>query len=58
MEKRNEHTEAQGVKDALDFPGVATNRADDNKTTPCMVKEDVKELNNNPRNTDADMPGK
>lgn len=58
MEKRQEHTEQQSVKDALDYPGVATDRADDDKTTPCMVKEDVKELNNNPRNNDMDSQAK
>ena len=38
------------------YPGVETNVADKNKVTPDMVKEDVKELNNNPRNNDVEMP--
>lgn len=38
------------------YPGVAEDVTDDEKTTACKVKDDVKELNNNPRNTDIDMP--
>lgn len=38
------------------YPGVAEDVADDEKTTACKVKADVRELNNNPRNTDIDMP--
>mgnify|MGYP007107615636 CR=1 FL=1 len=30
------------------YRGVAVDQADDEKVTPKMVKEDVKELNNNP----------
>lgn len=43
--------EAQDVKDALDYPGVANDRADKGETTPEMVKQSTKELNNNPRNS-------
>lgn len=39
-----------------DNPGAATDAADNDKVCPAAVKEDVKELNNNPRNTDIDMP--
>lgn len=35
------------------YPGVAPNIADDEKVDPAMVKQDVKELNNNPRSTDG-----
>lgn len=37
------------------YPGDARS-AGDRKATPCEVKEDVKELNNNPRNSDDEMP--
>lgn len=40
-------------KSALDFPGVAQNIADSDKATPALEKQSVKELNNNPRNTDG-----
>lgn len=42
------------VEEALDYPGVATNRADHDKTDKSLVKEDVKDLNNNPRNNEID----
>ena len=32
--------------------GVDVNKADDGKVSEKMVKEDTKELNNNPRNND------
>ncbi len=38
------------------FPGVAEDIADKEKTTDCEVRADVRDLNNNPRNTDIDMP--
>ena len=38
------------------YPGVATDKADNGKVTPKEVKDDVKNLNNNPRNCDMDMP--
>lgn len=37
------------------YPGEVRS-AGDKKVTPCEVKEDVKELNNNPRNSDDEMP--
>lgn len=37
------------------YPGDARS-AGDKKATPCEVKEDVKELNNNPRNSDDERP--
>lgn len=40
------------AKASKNFPGVDVNVADDNKVDPKMVKEEVKELNNNPRNSD------
>lgn len=45
--------EARLVQDALDYPGISTDISDDEKTTPEMVKQSTKELNNNPRNTDG-----
>lgn len=35
------------------YPGVAPDIADDEKVDPALVKQDVKELNNNPRSTDG-----
>lgn len=46
MEKKITKKECE----AEHYPGVATDIADDEKTTPEFVKEDVKNLNNNPRN--------
>lgn len=34
------------------YRGVDVNKADDGKVSEKMVKEDTKELNNNPRNND------
>ena len=38
------------------YPGVSADIADDNKTDKKDVKQDIKLLNNNPRNTDMHMP--
>lgn len=35
-----------------DYPGVAIDAGDNNDISPRLVKEDVKNLNNNPRDTD------
>lgn len=40
-----------------DLPGSQIDSADDNKATEQEVKQDVRELNNNPRNTDGPCPG-
>ena len=40
-----------------DLPGAAVDCADNEKTTEQRVKADVKNLNNNPRNTDGPRPG-
>lgn len=37
---------------AMEYPGVALNDADNNKDTECLQKQSTKELNNNPRNND------
>lgn len=48
---------AEAAKSALrDFPGAAVDKGNDGKTDPCLVKERTSALNNNPRNTDYDMP--
>ena len=47
MEKN--HTENKAEKE---YRGADVNVADKNKVTPNMVKKDVEELNNNPRNND------
>lgn len=43
-------------KDVGTYPGVAPDCADDNTVDKKEVREDVRNLNNNPRNTDIDMP--
>lgn len=40
------------VEDALDYSGVAIDKADNDKTDSDLVKEMTKEINNNPRNND------
>lgn len=40
------------VQDENKYRGVNVDRADDEKVTAKMVREDTKELNNNPRNDD------
>lgn len=36
------------------YPGADVNRGDNDKNTPCLRKQDVRILNNNPRNNDID----
>lgn len=44
---------ASKVKNALEnYPGAAIDSSDGDKVSPKMVAEDVKQLNNNPRNND------
>ncbi|MCM1077810.1 MAG: hypothetical protein NC411_10680 [Bacteroides sp.] len=50
MEKKGKATDP--VQNDSKFRGVNVNEADDCKVNPEMVKQDVKELNNNPRNDD------
>ncbi len=45
---------AQEVKESKKYRGVDVNIADDDKVSPKMVKNETAELNNNPRNTDAE----
>lgn len=48
---------AKKFANAIDhFPGVSDNRADDGAVDPCLIKQDTKMLNNNPRNSDQQMP--
>lgn len=49
MEKKDK---TAPVQDENKYRGVNVNEADDCKVNPEMVKQDVKELNNNPRNDD------
>ena len=42
-------------KAAEKLPSVEINEADSNKVTPKLVKEETRELNNNPRNNDIDQ---
>lgn len=44
MDKKKNTT----INPADEFRGVTVDQTEDNKVTPKMVKEDVKELNNNP----------
>ncbi len=37
-------------KEALEYPGIAENIADKDKVDKKLVKDETKELNNNPRN--------
>ena len=39
-------------EEALEYPGVAVNEADNDKNTPKLHKQATCELNNNPRNDD------
>ncbi len=38
------------------YPGTAVNAADKDRVSDKLVKDDVKDLNNNPRNSDDKMP--
>lgn len=49
MEKKDKN--AVNAKDEQ-YRGVDINKADDNKVDPELVKQETKELNNNPRNND------
>ena len=40
-----------------DLPGAAINAADNDKVNEELVKERTSTINNNPRNTDDEMPG-
>ncbi len=55
MDKDNKTTEQQAVNAEKHYPGVATDAADDNKDNAQRVKNNVRELNNNPRNNDIDQ---
>ena len=39
-----------------EYPGAAIDKADNDRVSEKLVKESVKELNNNPRNSDEKMP--
>lgn len=53
MEKKHAHKKDR--QPAQDYRGVGMNIADDDKVSAKMVRKDVKELNNNPRNTEIDL---
>jgi len=51
------HTENKKTeKDLKEYPGTAIDKADNDKTDPRLVKQEIHELNNNPRDTDNHMP--
>lgn len=39
-----------------EYPGAAIDKADNDRVSEKLVKESVKELNNNPRNSDEKCP--
>lgn len=51
MNKKHDITAAEAQQN---YPGAGTDKADNNKVTPKLVKEETKDLNNNPRNNDID----
>lgn len=53
MEKKNKKVDE--AKASQEYRGVDVGIADGEKVTPGMVRKDVKELNNNPRNGDMDV---
>lgn len=57
MDKTNDNPRTKGTaaETAQTKPGVAVDIADNDRTSPEMVKEDTAELNNNPRNNEADV---
>lgn len=54
MEKKTKPTAQQELHAEQNYPGAATDHADDDRENAQMVKDDVKSLNNNPRNNDLD----
>lgn len=45
---------ARKIENVVDsLPGVAVDKADEDRVSPALVKERTKTLNNNPRNNDA-----
>lgn len=52
MEKNSKRTEEKARQD---FVGAQIDAADDNYTDAKEVKQDVKELNDNPRDNNLDM---
>lgn len=52
MDTEKRTPEATNDSDAIKYAGVAVDVADDEKVDASLVKEETKELNNNPRNTD------
>ena len=52
MEKKHNISTNEAEKK---YPGVDIDKSVDEKVTPKMVKQETKELNNNPRNNDIDL---
>lgn len=48
------HLKNMDKKKEKSLPGVEVNIATDDKVTPKMVREETRELNNNPRNNEID----
>lgn len=51
MEKKHDITAAEAQKK---YPGAEIDKADKDKVDSRLVKEETKDLNNNPRNNDID----
>ncbi len=51
MEKKHDYTSAQAEQQ---FPGADVNKADKDKVSEKMVRDETRDLNNNPRNNDFD----
>ncbi|MDE6240013.1 MAG: hypothetical protein K2M54_08550 [Muribaculaceae bacterium] len=54
MEKKTKPTAQQELHAEQNYPGASTDYADCDRENAQMVKNDVKSLNNNPRNNDLD----
>ncbi len=53
IKNKGQETSQDAIDQSLrDNPGAAINKADHNNVSNSLVKEEVKSLNNNPRNTD------
>ncbi len=55
MDKKDKVTEQQETAAEKQYPGAAIDYADDERENTEMVKDDVKSLNNNPRNNKLDQ---
>ncbi|MBD5244577.1 MAG: hypothetical protein HDS57_03830 [Barnesiella sp.] len=52
--KEEKDSQQATPQEAMEYPGVALNTADNDAVSEKLEKQSTKELNNNPRNTDMD----